>query len=240
VSGAVHSMEQPLDDLAGNCGANLVLLDAIRAVNPGVKLVFVGSRLQYGRPIALPVVEDHPLAALSIHAVHKNAIEQYLRVYQHAYGLRYAVARVTNPYGPGQPASTLNYGVVNRLIRLALEDRALPIYGEGTQKRDYIYVDDVAAALIQLADDDRANGQAFNVASGTGTAMIEMAESIITAAGSGRIQRVPWPEMAKQIETGDFYADVSRIAGAIGWRPSTPLRDGIDRTVAFHRAHSIS
>lgn len=240
VSGAVHSMEQPLDDLEGNCRANLVLLEAIRAHNPGVKFVFVGSRLQYGRPVTLPVREDHPLAALSVHAVHKNAIEQYLRVYEHAYGLRYTVARVTNPYGPGQPTSTLNYGVVNRLIHLALTDQVLPIYGEGEQQRDYIYVDDAAAALIQLADDDRSNGQAFNVASGTGTALIDMAEAIVKAAGSGRIQRVPWPDLAKQIETGDFYADISRIAGTIGWRPATSLRDGIDRTVAFHRAHSIS
>ena len=70
------------------------------------------------------------------------------------FGLRYTIARVTNPYGPGQPAGRVAYGVVNRMIHLALADQALPIYGDGKQQRDYIYVDDLSAALMQLADSD--------------------------------------------------------------------------------------
>ena len=153
----------------------LVLLDAIRRHNPDAKLVFVGSRLQYGRPSALPVNEDHPRDALCVHAVHKNTIEEYLRVYAQLFGLRYSVARVTNPYGPGQPASRVAYGVVNRMIHLALANQVLPIYGDGSQQRDYVFVDDTAAALIQLGDSDAADGRAFNVGSGTGTALVDMA-----------------------------------------------------------------
>ena len=74
-SGAVRSMEAPLDDLDGNCRANLVLLDAIRQYRPDAKLVFVGSRLQYGRPATLPVNEEHPRDPLCVHAVHKNTVE---------------------------------------------------------------------------------------------------------------------------------------------------------------------
>lgn len=239
-SGAVRSMESPIDDLDGNCGANLVLLDAIRRHRPDAKLVFVGSRLQYGRPASLPVTEDHPRDALCVHAVHKNTIEEYLRVYARLFGLRYTVARVTNPYGPGQPAARVAYGVVNRMIHLALADRALPIYGDGSQQRDYVYVDDVAAALIHLGDSDAADRRAFNVGSGTGTALASMASTIIDAAGGGRIEHEPWPRLAEQIETGDFVADISRIRREIGWAPQTSLAEGIDRTVAFHRAHQAS
>ena len=239
-SGAVRSMEAPLDDLDGNCRANLVVLDAIRRYRPGAKLVFVGSRLQYGRPSALPVSEDHPRDALCVHAVHKNTIEEYLRVYAQLFGLRYAVARVTNPYGPGQPASRVAYGVVNRMIHLAMANQALPIYGDGSQQRDYVFVDDTAAALIRIGDSDAADGRAFNVGSGTGTALADMARTIIAAVGGGRIQHVPWPQLAELIETGDFVADVSRIRREIGWEPQTLLADGIEQTVAFHRAHQVS
>jgi UDP-glucose 4-epimerase len=238
-SGAVRSMEAPIDDLDGNCRANLVVLDAIRRHQPGAKLVFVGSRLQYGRPSALPVSEDHPRNALCVHAVHKNTIEDYLRVYGQLFGLRYSVARVTNPYGPGQPASRVAYGVVNRMIHLALANQALPIYGDGTQQRDYVFVDDTAAALIQLGDSDAADGRAFNVGSGTGTALADMARTIVAAVGGGRIEHVAWPRLAEQIETGDFVADVSRIRREIGWAPNTALADGIAQTVTFQRAHQV-
>lgn len=239
-SGAVRSMEAPLADLDGNCRANLVLLEAMRARSPKARLVFVGSRLQYGKPERMPVSEDDPRVALCVHAIHKNTIEEYLRVYAQLFGLRYTVARVTNPYGPGQPAGRLAYGVVNRLIHLALSDEALPIYGDGLQQRDYVYVDDVVSALIQLADADQAEGRAYNVASGRGTPLIGMARAIISAAGGGRLSFVPWPPLAEQIETGDFVADVSRIEREIGWRPSTSLADGLDRTVAFHRSQQPS
>lgn len=236
-SGAVKSMEEPIADLEGNCRGNLVLLEAMRAHNPSAKLVFVGSRLQYGKPSTLPVSEDHARDALCVHAVHKNTIEDYLRVYSQLFGLRYTIARVTNPYGPGQPAGRIAYGVVNRMIHLALADQSLPIYGDGRQQRDYIYVDDVSAALTALADSDSANGRAFNVGSGRGTALIDMAKAIVHAAGGGRTHHVEWPRLAEQIETGDFIADISRIDREIGWRPMTSLTDGLDRTVAFHRAH---
>jgi UDP-glucose 4-epimerase len=239
-SGAVRSVEAPLADLDGNCRANLVLLDTIRSHNPSVKLVFVGSRLQYGKPSTLPVDEDHSRRGLSVHAVHKNTIEEYLRVYAELFGLRYTVARVTNPFGPGQPAARVNYGVVNRLIHLALADQPLPIYGDGAQRRDYVYVDDVSEALVQLADSPAADGRAFNVGSGVGTALIDMANAIIRAAGGGRIAHVPWPRLAEQIETGDFIADITRIEREIGWRPGTALSDGLEKTVAFQRQRQPS
>ena len=202
-------MEAPIADLDGNCRANLVLLEAIRRYNPGAKLVFVGSRLQYGRPSALPVDEDHPRGALCVHAVHKNTIEEYLRVYAQLFGLRYSIARVTNPYGPGQPPSRVAYGVVNRMIYLALADRALPIYGDGSQRRDYIYMDDAASALMRLADSAAADWRAYNVGCGTGTAMVDMARAII-AIGRRRPGSSMWHGRGWR----------SRLRPATSWRMS--------------------
>ena len=131
-SGAVRSMEDPWTDLDVNCRGNLVLLESIREHAPGAKVIFIGSRLEYGRPDAIPVAEGDLGDPLCLHAIHKRTVEDYLHLYQRLYGVRFAIARVTNPYGPGQPKGRTAYGVVNRLIHLALAGEALTIYGDGT------------------------------------------------------------------------------------------------------------
>jgi UDP-glucose 4-epimerase len=239
-SGAVRSMEDPWADLDVNCRGNLVLLEALRAVNREAKLVFIGSRLQYGRQTEQPVTEDQPVDPRCLHAIHKLTVENYLRLYNSLFGLRYTIARVTNPYGPGQPKGRTAYGVVNRLIQLALAGETLPIFGDGTQRRDYVHVDDVVSALVRLSDSPSSDGRAFNVGSGVGTRMIDMAEAIIEIAQGGRIEHVEWPLLAGQIETGDFVADVSRIHAAIGWAPELSLQDGLRKTIAFYQSHVAS
>lgn len=239
-SGAERSMRDPWTDLDVNCGGNLALLEAIRTERPGAKLVFVGSRLEYGKQDVLPVDEDRPVNPRSLHAIHKLAVEHYLRLYRTLYGLRYTVARVTNPYGPGQPEGRTAYGVVNYLIERALAGASLPLFGDGKQQRDYVFVDDVAAALVALAASPASEGRAFNVGSGVGTRMVDMAGLIIDIAGGGRIEHVPWPEMAERIETGDFVADITRIREAMGWSPAVGLRAGLERTVAARRTPAAS
>ena len=239
-SGAVASMEDPVADLDVNLRGTLVLLEAMRAVNRGAKLVFVGSRLEYGRVGSEPTREDRADDPLCIYAVHKQTIQKYLRVYARLFGMRFTVARVTNPYGPGQPSGRTAYGVINHLIHRALENETLTIYGDGAQRRDYIFVDDVSAALMALAASKASDGRTYNVGTGVGVRLRDVAETITRIAGGGRLRMVEWPEMAKQIETGDFVADISRIADEIGWRPAVTLDEGLQRTVAFYRTHIAS
>jgi UDP-glucose 4-epimerase len=234
-SGAVRSMEDPWSDLDVNLRGNLVLLESLRLANPSAKVVFAGSRLQYGKPDVLPVSEDAVGDPLCLHAVHKRAVEEYLKLYARLFGLRYSIARITNPYGPGQPKGRTAYGVINRLIQLALANEALTIYGDGVQLRDYVHVGDVVDALMLMADSESANGRAFNVASGTGTRMIDVAHQILSIAGGGRIEHVPWPALAQQIETGDFVADITRAGRELGWHPQRTLRAGLEETVAHYR-----
>jgi UDP-glucose 4-epimerase len=235
-SGAVRSMEDPWPDLDINLRGNLVLLEALRQSRAAAKLVFAGSRLEYGKPESLPVREDDLGDPLCLHAVHKRTVEEYLKLYAHLFGLTYTIARITNPYGPGQPKGRTAYGVINRLIHLALADEALTIYGDGSQQRDYVHVADVVDALLMMAHSPNANGRAYNVASGVGTRLIDAATEIIRIAGGGRIEHVAWPALAEQIETGDFVADVSRAKRELGWSPSRGLRDGLEDTIAHYRA----
>lgn len=237
-SGAVRSMDDPWTDLDVNCRGALAVLEAMRRVNREARLVFAGSRLEYGRVGDAPVAEDRPADPLCVHAIHKLTVEHYLSVYRRLFGIRSVVARLTNPYGPGQPRHRMAYGVVNRMIHLAVSDQVLEIYGDGRQRRDYIYIDDAVRALLALAC-DAADG-VYNVGTGVGTSLADMARAITAIAGGGRLEFVAWPELAGQIETGDFVADISHIRRAVGWSPATSLPDGLQRTVAFYRAQAGS
>jgi nucleoside-diphosphate-sugar epimerase len=230
-SGAVRSLEDPFTDLDVNCRGALVLLEAMRTASPLAKLVFPGSRLEYGRVDAVPVSEDAPMSPLCMHAVHKRAVEQYIAIYRQLYGLRSTVVRLTNPYGAGQPAGRVAYGIINRMIELALENHPLPVYGDGAQRRDYIYIDDVVDALTGIGASTVTDGQVYNLGSGVGTSFVDMARTVVELVGSGRVVFEPWPALAGQIETGDFVADISRLASALGWQPTTPLVDGLRKTI---------
>lgn len=239
-SGAVRSMEDPWTDLDVNLRGNLVLLEAIRASGSRARVIFAGSRLQYGKPSSLPVAEDDDGDPLCLHAIHKRTVEEYLKLYAHLFGVEYTIARITNPYGPGQPKARTAYGVINRLIHQALANDVLTIYGEGTQLRDYVHVADVADALVAMAQSPAAKGRVYNVASGVGTRMIDVARDIVSIAGGGRIEHVEWPVLARQIETGDFVADVSRVKQELGWVPRRQLRAGLEETIAHYRAVASS
>lgn len=235
-SGAVRSMEDPWADLDTNLKGNLALLESVRAAHSKAKVVFAGSRLQYGKATTLPVGEDDVGDPLCVHAVHKRTVEEYLKLYAKLFGVTYTIARITNPYGPGQPKGRTAYGVINRLIHLALSNDTLTIYGDGEQQRDYIHVADVVDALVILAVSDAANGRAYNIASGVGTRMIDVANEIVRLAGGGRVQHVPWPALAQQIETGDFVADISRAKRELQWHPVRSLAAGLEDTIAHYRA----
>lgn len=236
-SGAVRSVDDPLTDLDVNGRGSLVLLEAVREMNRDAKIVFSSSRLVYGQVGEQPVREDRGVAPRCTHAIHKLAVEQYLRMYEQLFGLRYATARITNPYGPGQPGGRTDYGVVNRMIHLALSGDAITVYGDGRQRRDYIHIDDVVEALLRMGERGKADGATYNVGTGFGTPLVEMARAIMAMAGGGRLEHVAWPSLAQQIETGDFVADISRIQSDLGWQPRVTLEDGLRRTVAHYRSH---
>jgi UDP-glucose 4-epimerase len=231
-SGAVQSVRDPIVDLDVNCVGNLALLEALRLESPRAKFVFAGSRLVYGAPRTLPVSEDQALAPLCPHGAHKAMVEQYLAMYGTLHGVRATTLRITNPYGPGQPSERRAYGVINYLIHRALAGQSLPIYGDGAQRRDYVFVGDVAAAMLLAGAETRSDGRVYNIGSGVGIRMIDAARLIIEAAGAGRVELQPWPPLVREIDTGDFIADITRVGDELGWRPTTPLADGLRETVA--------
>ena len=227
-------IENPILDNQLNCIGHINLLMACKNYNPKAKIIYPGSRLQYGRIRHLPVAEDHPREPLSIYAIHKNTAEQYYQTFFHHYGIRSTCFRITNPYGPRSQMKTSAYSLINWFIRLIMDNQVIKIYGTGEQIRDYIYIDDLIEGLVLTAINDQSDGQVYNIGSGTPTKFIDMARIVMEVAGRGKIENVPWPKNYDHFETGDFYADISRIKNHVNWQPRTSLREGIEKTFQYY------
>ena len=233
----VDSMQDPYTDLEINCRSQLFILEACRRNNPDVKVVFAGTRQVYGRPDTLPVTEQHLVKPTDVNGINKAAGEYYHLLYNDVFGVRACSLRLTNVYGPRQLIKHNRQGFIAWFIRLAIENREIQIYGDGSQLRDFVYVDDAADAFLRAGATDASNGQVFNVGGMEPISHRELVELLVSLARSGRSRFVEWPPERKAIDIGDFYADSSRIARTLGWRPATPLGQGLQRTIEFYRAH---
>lgn len=234
-SGAADSNKTPLNDLDINCRGHLTVLEACRTFNPKVTIVFPSSRLVYGKPLYLPVDEKHPLAPESIYAAHKLAVENYHLIYGKLYGLKTTVLRISNPYGPFQAGEGRAYGIANSFIQAAVSGKPITLFGDGSQRRDYLYIDDLVEVLLRAASMPESRGRIYNIGDGQGTSLLELAEMAVAAAGQGSIVRVPWPEEYRAIETGDYQSDISLARHELGWSPSAEIHEGIKRTIVSYQ-----
>ena len=233
----IDSMRDPYADLEINCRGQLTILEACRYNNPSVKVVFAGTRQVYGRPDSLPVDESHPVRPTDVNGINKAAGENYHLVYNHVFGVRACSLRLTNVYGPRQLIRHNRQGFIGWFIRLAIEDRTIQIYGDGSQLRDFVHVDDAADAFLRAGASDACNGEAFNVGGEEPISHRDLATRLVDIAGSGRIEYIDWPADKKSIDIGSFYADSTKFKRATGWSPAVTLSDGLRQTVAFYRAH---
>jgi UDP-glucose 4-epimerase len=233
----IDSMKDPYADLEINCRSQLTILEACRYNNPGVKVVFAGTRQVYGRPDSLPVSERHLVKPTDVNGINKAAGEYYHLVYNNVFGVRACSLRLTNVYGPRQLIRHNRQGFIGWFIRLAIEDATIEIYGDGSQRRDFVYVDDAADAFLRAGASDDCNGEVFNVGGDRPVSHRDLTALLVDLAGSGRVGYVEWPPEKKAIDIGDFYADSAKFRAMTGWTAAVTLRDGLSRTIAYYREH---
>ena len=233
----VDSMNDPYTDLEINCRSQLSLLEACRKQNPAVKIVFAGTRQVYGHPDSLPVTEDHLVRPVDINGINKAAGEYYHLVYNDVFGIRSCSLRLTNVYGPRQLIKHNRQGFIGWFIRLAIEDREIEIFGDGSQIRDFVFVDDAADAFLRAGTSEKCNGGVYNIGGAEPINLRDLSTKLLEVAGTGRVGYVEWPSEKKAIDIGDFYADSSKFTRTVGWRPTIPLVEGLTRTVEFYREH---
>src|SRR2546423_4865493 len=159
----LDSMTDPLTDLSINAAAQLSLLEACRLHNRNAKIVFASTRQVYGRPQYLPVDEKHPVNPIDVNGINKLAGEWYHLLYNNVYRIRACALRLTNTYGPGMRVKDARQTFLGIWIRRLIEQKPIQIFGDGKQRRDFNFVDDVVEALLRAAISDEANGQIFNL-----------------------------------------------------------------------------
>ncbi len=233
----IDSNIKPLFDLDINCKGHLTVLESCRKYNPNARIIFSSSRFVYGSIEYNPVDEEHPYNCLSIYGVHKLNGEKYYQYYNQNYDMDTIVFRISNPYGLRQQMKHGKYGIVNWFIRLALEGKPLSIYGHGKQKRDYIYVEDIAEAMLRFVKIENPEYRIFNLGSGEGTPFKDMAKIVAETVGGVKLEFKEWPQERYFVETGDYIANIDRIKKSAKNIQQTSLSEGIRKTVEYYRKY---
>lgn len=230
------SMIDPFTDLDINCTSQLSLLESCRKYNPEAKIVFAGTRGEYGRTPKLPADEETPLNPIDVNGINNIAGEQYHILYYKVYGIRTTSLRLTNTYGPRHQMRHHKQGIINWFIRQVIENEEVKIFGKGTQIRDTNYIDDVVEAFLLAAADERTNGEIYNIG-GTPANLVDLVKMMLEIHGSGDYKLVPFPEENKAIEIGDYIADYSKFRSLTGWTPKWELRNGLEETICYYKEH---
>ena len=231
----IDSMTDPFTDLEINCRSQLSILEAVRKRNPDVKLVYAGTRQVYGKPRSLPVDETHLLTPTDVNGINKISGEMYHLVYHSVYGIRASSLRLTNTYGPRQLIRHNRQGFIGWFMRQAVLGEEIQVFGDGSQRRDFDFVDDVVDAFLRAGAQVAADGEVFNLGGQPPISLLDLAKLLIELAGHGSYRLVPFPAERKRIDIGDFAADASKIRGRLGWQPRVALRDGLARTIDYYR-----
>ena len=232
----LDSMVDPIPDLEINCHAQLAILQACRATNPKIKIVFASTRQVYGRPDRLPVDEQHPLRPVDVNGINKLAGEQYHLLYSRVHSLRSTALRLTNTIGPRMRVKDARQTFVGVWIRQLLEGKPIEVWG-GNQLRDFTDVEDAVDAFLIAAAESNAGGEAYNVGGMEVLDLVTLAKLLVDVNGGGTYSVRDFPPERHAIDIGDYYADYGKIQAQLGWRPRIPLRETLERTLSYYRQH---
>lgn len=230
----IDSKDQPFLDLDINGKGHLTVLEAVRKRAPSAKVLFSSSRMVYGKIQTTPVREDHPTEPLSLYGIHKLLGEKYCRYYTDTFGIHTVSIRIPNPYGPRQQMKHSKYSIVGWFVRQAMEGKVIEVFGDGSQERDYLFVDDIVDAFLLLTDTGQ-RGEVYNIGTHERVRFGDMVDAVLSEAGAGAKKYVPWPEQYEKNETGNYVADTSKIEAITNWKPVISLQEGIHRMVEYYK-----
>ncbi len=231
----VLSLTDPYPDIDINIKGSVVLLEACRKFNPEARLVYTGTRGEYGSVARLPASEDTPINPKGLYELSSLTAQKVFKIYHDNHGIRSVTLRLTNIYGERAQMRHSRFGVANWFIRQAIDGETIKVFGDGKIVRDFVYVQDCVDAVLMSACSEQAYGEVLNVGDGKPSSFLELATIVTEEAGSGSWELAPFtPERAAQ-EPGDFYSDISKIERTVGWKPGTSLRDGVRQTIEYYR-----
>lgn len=218
--------EDPAGDVRSNVVGSVALLEA--CVKTGVKrLVFLSSGgTVYGIPTQSTIAEDHPTNPICSYGITKLAVEKYIMLYHHLYGLDYLILRGSNAYGERQKFER-GQGAIGVFLSQLARGQPITVWGDGSSTRDYIYVGDLAAALVRAGAGVPGGQRTFNVGSGVGVSLEQLMATIEQVTGL-RLERRYLP--ARPFDVRQSVLDTRAIRQAWQWSPTVELAAGIERT----------
>ncbi len=233
----VLSRTNPFPDIDINIKGTAILLEACRRHNPRARLIFSGTRGEYGPAVMLPVNEEQPLHPRGIYELSSLTAQKLFQIYHDNYDVRSVTLRLTNVYGPRAQMKHDRFGVANWFVRLALDGETIRVFGDGSYLRDFVYADDAVEAMLLCAATEAAYGEILNVGNNRACSFRELAEVITRQVEGARWELAPFSPERAALEPGDFCSDIRKIKKVVGWSPTTSLEEGVRRTVDYYREH---
>jgi CDP-glucose 4,6-dehydratase len=230
-----HAQRDPVGTLRSNIEGTWELLDACRRSGRPSRIVVASSDKAYGDQPVLPYTEDQPLEGRHPYDVSKSCCDLIAQAYANSYGLPVAVTRCGNLYGGGD----LNFNrLVPGTVRSLLAGERPVLRSDGSPLRDYIYVEDAAAAYLQLAEQTHepgVAGEAWNFSTESPLTALAMTQAITAAVG--RSDLAPLVEATARHEIQDQFLSAEKARTRLGWTPAFTLEEGLRRTVAWYAGH---
>lgn len=222
------SMKDPAYDVTSNVANAVRWLERLGQTSLRKVIYFSSGGTVYGVPETIPITENHPTDPLNSYGITKLAIEKYTALYANRFRINYCLVRPSNVYGPGQ---RLHYGqgVIGIMANHALRGERLEVWGEGTDRRDYLFIDDLVEAIRRLLSYSGLE-RIFNVSSGIGHSVLDVIDVL-------RKQIKPLPEVVhlppRSFDVPVNILDSTRLRDETGWRPTIDFEEGIRRTIEW-------
>jgi len=223
-----ESVADPIKYCDNNVLGTISLLDSMKE-SGCKKIIFSSSACVYGTPNKLPIKEDAPIHPDNPYGATKASIEVFLKTYHEIFGFDVVILRYFNPYGPGKMARPITHAIPN-FITATLAKKPIPLYWKGEQIRDFIYIDDLARAHIDVLKLSGFN--IFNLGMETGVKVKDIVDLIFDIVG----YKVPIADLGKR--PGDVhatYASSAKLTKAIDWKAKVSLREGLKRTIDYYK-----
>jgi UDP-glucose 4-epimerase len=230
----IDSMIDPIADMGSNVHAQIMLLECCKRYAPRTRIVFASTRQIYGRPVRLPVDENHPLCPVDVNGINKMSAEAYHQLYFRINGLPTVSLRLTNSYGPGMRIKDARQTFLGIWLRHVVQDTAFEVWG-GQQLRDFTYIDDVVDSFLLAGWCSGMPGRTFNIGGGPVVSLLDLANLLVEIGGTGRFEVREFPPDRLLIDIGDYCTDDRAFREITGWAPVTTLQEGLRRTVAHYR-----
>ncbi len=223
------SLSDPLFDVEINCAGNLRVLEAVRKCNKDARIIYTSSSTVIGKAMGDTITETHSEYPLDIYSANKCVAEKYYYIYHKVHGLKTLSLRFANlygPYGKGYP----EFGFINYFIWLAANNQEISIFGDGSQTRNVMYVEDVTDLLYNCVFHDSLYGDVYFAVHKEHYSVLDIAREIVSVFGTGRLSKKRWPRVRKRIEIGDAIISGAKLYYETQWEPKFNLREGLIKT----------